>query len=290
MLPTFDRVLIRLNRWAVIAMLAAMAAMVFANVALRFLTDHSILWVEEVSRYLMIWLTFLGAGLVLRYGGHVGIDTLQERCRGTPRWIRAAIFVLLLVFFATMLWLGARYAMVTWGQTTPVHADPDRRRLPGDADRLRADDRPPRADGGRVRAAGTVPGRRRIRRGRGQAVIAALFIGCIVLLALGVPVAFALGGAHARRDPRPRQPAARRAAQVPVQRDRRVRADGGAVLHPDRRADDRRRAVRGAAAVRVAVRRPLPRRARAHEHPRDHVLLRASAARRWRTPPARARS
>ena len=43
--------------------------MVFANVALRFLTDHSILWVEEVSRYLMIWLTFLGAGLVLRYGG-----------------------------------------------------------------------------------------------------------------------------------------------------------------------------------------------------------------------------
>ena len=28
-----------------------MAMMVFANVALRFLTDHSILWVEEVSRY-----------------------------------------------------------------------------------------------------------------------------------------------------------------------------------------------------------------------------------------------
>ena len=27
----------------------------------------------------MIWLTFLGAGLVLRYGGHIGIDTLHER-------------------------------------------------------------------------------------------------------------------------------------------------------------------------------------------------------------------
>ena len=68
-----------------------MALMVFANVALRFLTDYSILWVEEVSRYTMIWLTFIGAGPVLRYGGHIGIDTLQQ---GMPRFapaIRAVI-------------------------------------------------------------------------------------------------------------------------------------------------------------------------------------------------------
>jgi TRAP-type C4-dicarboxylate transport system permease small subunit len=120
MLSTFDRLLIRLNRWAVILILAAMAVMVFANVALRFLTDHSILWVEEVSRYLMIWLTFLGAPVVLRYGGHVGIDTLQNALPRHAAWIRLAIFVLLLTFFATMLWLGVRYSMVTWGQTTPV--------------------------------------------------------------------------------------------------------------------------------------------------------------------------
>ena len=42
---SLDRALIRINRWIVIAILAAMAVMVFANVALRFLTDHSILWV-----------------------------------------------------------------------------------------------------------------------------------------------------------------------------------------------------------------------------------------------------
>jgi len=120
MLSTFDRVLIRVNRWAIIAILAAMAVMVFANVALRFLTDHSILWVEEVSRYLMIWLTFLGAGIVLRYGAHIGIDTLQDRFPAAAPAIRAVIFVLLLVFFAAMVWLGLRYAFLTWGQTTPV--------------------------------------------------------------------------------------------------------------------------------------------------------------------------
>jgi TRAP-type C4-dicarboxylate transport system permease small subunit len=116
----FDRILLSLNRWLVIVILAAMALMVFANVALRFLTDASILWVEEVSRYLMIWLTFLGAGLVLRYGGHIGIDNLQDAFPRQAHYIRALIFLLLLGFFSFMVWIGFRYAALTWGQTTPV--------------------------------------------------------------------------------------------------------------------------------------------------------------------------
>ena len=119
-MEAFDRVLLRLNRWLLIVILAAMALMVFANVVLRFLTDHSILWVEEVSRYLMIWLTFLGAGLVLRYGGHIGIDALQDAYPRAAPAIRAVIFVLLLGFFGFMVWIGIRYTMRTWAQTTPV--------------------------------------------------------------------------------------------------------------------------------------------------------------------------
>ena len=120
MLLGFDRALLRANRWAVIGMLGAMAAMVFVNVALRFTTDRSLLWVEETSRYLMIWLTFLGSGLVLRYGGHVGIDTLQEALPRHAAAIRAVIFIILLGFFALMVWVGMRYAAFAWKQTTPV--------------------------------------------------------------------------------------------------------------------------------------------------------------------------
>ena len=119
-MDAFDRVLLRLNRWLVIVILGAMALMVFANVALRFLTDASILWVEEVSRYLMIWLTFLGAGLVLRYGGHIGIDALQDAMPRHAVWLRWFIFLFMLGFFGFMVWIGTRYAMLTWGQTTPV--------------------------------------------------------------------------------------------------------------------------------------------------------------------------
>lgn len=117
---TFDQLLLSANRGAVIALLAAMATMVFANVALRFLTDYSILWVEEASRYTMVWLTFIGAGPVLRYGGHIGIDSLQQ---ATPRFaplIRAIVVGIMALFFCAMVVIGIRYAALTWAQTTPV--------------------------------------------------------------------------------------------------------------------------------------------------------------------------
>jgi TRAP-type C4-dicarboxylate transport system permease small subunit len=120
MLQTFDRLLLAVNRWLVIALLAGMATMVFANVALRFLTDHSILWVEEASRYAMVWLTFIGAGPVLRYGGHIGIDTLQQALPRAAPAVRGVIFVLLAIFSGVMVVVGVRYAMLTWAQTTPV--------------------------------------------------------------------------------------------------------------------------------------------------------------------------
>jgi TRAP-type transport system small permease protein len=34
--------------------------------------------------------------------------------------VRLVIFLLLLGFFAFMVWIGTRYAMLTWSQTTPV--------------------------------------------------------------------------------------------------------------------------------------------------------------------------
>ncbi|HZQ62651.1 MAG TPA: TRAP transporter small permease [Casimicrobiaceae bacterium] len=120
MLDRFDRWLVRCNRAAVIALLAAMACMVFANVVLRYVSGNSILWVEEASRYVMIWLTFVGCGLVLRYGGHIGVDTLQDRLPRHAAVVRALIWALLLGFFATMVWLGIVYSTRTWIQTTPV--------------------------------------------------------------------------------------------------------------------------------------------------------------------------
>ena len=50
-----------------IVMLTVMSVVVFAQVVFR-LAHASIPWSEEVSKYLLIWCTFLGAALCIRKG------------------------------------------------------------------------------------------------------------------------------------------------------------------------------------------------------------------------------
>jgi TRAP-type C4-dicarboxylate transport system permease small subunit len=121
MLSRLEQTFIAANRWALILLLAAMAVIVFANVALRYLTDQSIPWAEEVARHMMIWLTFLGAGPVLRYGGHIAVENLQDALpNAAAAAIRIVIAALLFGFFMFMAWYGWAYMQRTMVQMTAV--------------------------------------------------------------------------------------------------------------------------------------------------------------------------
>lgn len=118
-MDTFERALMRVNRAALVALLAAMALIIFANVVLRYTTSQSIEWAEEVARHLMIWLTFLGAGPVLRYGGHIAVDNLQDSLpHGVAVAVRLLIAALLFAFFGFMVWYGLQYMERTQYQLT----------------------------------------------------------------------------------------------------------------------------------------------------------------------------
>ncbi|MFW5654458.1 MAG: TRAP transporter small permease [Roseicyclus sp.] len=123
-MPLFRRAehaFVVLNGWLVIACLVSMTAIILTNVSLRYLTDESIPWADEVARYLMIWMTFLGAGLVLRQGGHVAITNLQEALPDRAQMVlRSAIVVLLMGFFAYMVWVGQDYMTRMGRQLTPA--------------------------------------------------------------------------------------------------------------------------------------------------------------------------
>lgn len=105
-----ERGFVILNGAAVIFGLALMAVVIGWNVGLRWLTNHSLSWADEVARYTMIWLTFLGAGLALRQGAHVAITNLQEalpdRAALMLRWL---ILLMLLAFCGLMVWVGIDY-------------------------------------------------------------------------------------------------------------------------------------------------------------------------------------
>ena len=62
----------------VVVCLAAMVVMVFGNVVMRYAFNSGILISEEMSRYCFIWLTYIGAMIAMREGGHLGVDTLVK--------------------------------------------------------------------------------------------------------------------------------------------------------------------------------------------------------------------
>ena len=120
-MKTFERYFLAVNRWALILLLASMSVIIFVNVGMRYLTSNSLEWAEEVSRHMMIWLTFLGAGPVLRYGGHIAVENLQDAlpAKGGIA-LRAVVAALLFAFFGFMVWYGWLYMERTMFQLTAV--------------------------------------------------------------------------------------------------------------------------------------------------------------------------
>jgi TRAP-type transport system small permease protein len=116
-----ERALVAANGAVLVVLMAAMAALVIANVFARYVFNHSFVWAEELSRYMMVWVGFLGAGLVLRVGAHIAVEVFQDlvpaRAAQVMRVIVLAVMVACLV---AMLWLGIDYVRFAWGQETPV--------------------------------------------------------------------------------------------------------------------------------------------------------------------------
>ena len=119
MLDRFERGLVAANRWLLIVLLLAMAIIIFSNVVLRYTTGDSIIWAEEVARHMMIWVAFLGAGLALRFGGHVAIDSLHRAVSlRAARVLRAVVVLGLSVFFIFMTVASSDYVWRTRFQST----------------------------------------------------------------------------------------------------------------------------------------------------------------------------
>ncbi len=120
-MKTFERYFVATNKWLLIVILAVMSIIIFANVVLRYTTSVSIEWAEEVARHLMIWLTFLGCGPVLRYGGHIAVENLQDSVpRSVAIGIRVVIALLITALFAFFTWFGLEYMDRTQYQQTPA--------------------------------------------------------------------------------------------------------------------------------------------------------------------------
>jgi len=99
-MPARD-ILWRALEFLMVAILGVMVVLVFSNVVARYVFDAAITWAEEVSRFLFVWLTFVGASIGLHRGIHLGMDLIVSRLKSRRRLIVDVVnHLIVLAFFA----------------------------------------------------------------------------------------------------------------------------------------------------------------------------------------------
>jgi len=103
------------------AFLAAMVVMVFGNVVLRYAFNSGIIVSEEVSRWLFLWVTFLGAIVALKEHAHLGSDFLISRLPVLGKKICLVLGHLLMLYATWLVFSGAlAQTRINLGVEAPV--------------------------------------------------------------------------------------------------------------------------------------------------------------------------
>ncbi len=103
------------------------AVVLFVNVVLRYLFSASTSWAEELIRYLMLWITFIGGSICVRRGAHIRMDFLLTMLpRGVATALTRLVYLIAAGFCAALFWYGARLVGFTieLHQTSPAMGVP----------------------------------------------------------------------------------------------------------------------------------------------------------------------
>lgn len=111
----------RAIEWLLVALLALMVILVFGNVVMRYALNSGITVSEEVSRWLFVWMTFLGAIVALKEHGHLGTDMLTSRLGFAGKKVCAIVAQVLMLYATWLLFAGSlAQARINWDVEAPV--------------------------------------------------------------------------------------------------------------------------------------------------------------------------
>jgi TRAP-type C4-dicarboxylate transport system permease small subunit len=108
----------RAIRFGMVLALALMVVLVFGNVVLRYGFNTGITVSEELSRWLFVWITFMGAIVAMKEGTHLGSDTLVSRLSVAGKKTCFVLAHLLMLFACALLFKGSLDQVIINRDTT----------------------------------------------------------------------------------------------------------------------------------------------------------------------------
>lgn len=91
----------------VVALISIMSLLVIVNVGLRFLADSGIVFSEEVSRFLFIWIVFLGSVLAMKEDGHISVDFIRKSFPAPIQKLVIILCYLAMIYCCYLMFLGS---------------------------------------------------------------------------------------------------------------------------------------------------------------------------------------
>ena len=111
----------RLLGWLMVISLALMVVMVFGNVVMRYAFNSGLTLSEELSRWLFVWMTFMGAVVALNERAHLGTDSLIVRLPLAGKKLCLFATLLLMCFICWLIFQGAyEQVKINWDSTSAV--------------------------------------------------------------------------------------------------------------------------------------------------------------------------
>mgnify|MGYP001046824526 CR=1 FL=1 len=90
-------------QYIVVLLLAALVLIVNASVFYRYVLSNPVKWTEEISIYIIIYVVFLGSGMALKRGKHVGIRIILEKFPYSIKKIIEIVISFGIIFFLLVL-------------------------------------------------------------------------------------------------------------------------------------------------------------------------------------------
>lgn len=116
--------LVRLLERFTILLFVALAAVVLWGVVSRYVLGQQGRWTEELAVYLLVWVSLLGAALMYRDRGHLGVDYFVGKLHPDAQRVAAIVAELAVILFAgfALVYGGAMLVSETLrsGQVTPA--------------------------------------------------------------------------------------------------------------------------------------------------------------------------
>ncbi|MBY6092020.1 TRAP transporter small permease [Maritimibacter alkaliphilus] len=118
-LAWIDRMVGTVLKPVVFAGMAGLTAVITLQIVSR-LFFTSVSWTEEVARFLLIWITFIGATLAWQQGRHIAVTLLRDNLPPMLRRITSGVAILVaIVFLLTLTRIGWQYMNMQSFQKSP---------------------------------------------------------------------------------------------------------------------------------------------------------------------------